>query len=268
MKMIPNRLKTRIVDIAAESHIGTVRKTNQDRFFLRAFADGTVFTAIVDGLGGVPAGDIAADLVVQALSRLDALCAGEEERLLANLAIRLDRVVEAAREGDPLMGGMGTTLILVWIKNGRAFWVHVGDSRLYLLRNRRLHQITRDQTLARFLLAEGEITPDQAKAHYSRQVMNQHLGCGYCEPETDGFTLTEGDLLLLSTDGLHQSVPKGQLERLLNGHTSTEDTVRALVKAALDAGGRDNITGVIVKMKSPAHPATHSGRQGLDDKKR
>ncbi len=261
MKIIPDRLKTRAFDIAAESHIGAVRKTNQDRFFLRAFADGTVLTAIVDGLGGVPAGDMAADLVVQTLSRLDALGAGGEEHQLADLAIRLDRVVEAAREGDPLMGGMGTTLVLVWMKNGRAFWVHVGDSRLYLLRNRQLYQITRDQTLARFLVAEGEITPDQAKAHYSRQVMNQHLGCGFCEPETDGFTLTEGDLLLLSTDGLHRSVPKGQLERLLNGPACTEDTVRALVKAALEADGRDNITGVIVKIKGPAHPATHSGRQ-------
>jgi serine/threonine protein phosphatase PrpC len=105
-----------------------------------------------------------------------------------------------------------------------------------------------DQTLTRFLVAEGDITAEQAKDHYGRQVMDQCLGCGFCEPETDGLELMRGDLLLLSTDGLHRSMTTGQLEALLNADTGAADTARALVKAALDAGGRDNITGVIARL--------------------
>ena len=124
----------------------------------------------------------------------------------------------------------------------------MGDSRLYLLRNRHLRQLTRDQTLTRFLVAEGEITAEEAKNHYGRWVMDQCLGCGFCEPETDGLDLMRGDLLVLSTDGLHRSMTTGQLEALLNACTGVADTACALVKAALDAGGRDNITGVIARL--------------------
>ncbi len=249
--MTPNRLKTQHFDIAAESHIGLVRRTNQDRFFLREFADGAVLIAIADGLGGVPAGDMAADLVVETLSKLDPLDPGVGKRGLADLAIRLDGIVADAQEGDPRLGGMGSTLILVWMKESRACWAHVGDSRLYLLRNRRLQQITRDQTLARFLVAEGEITLEQARDHYSREVMNQSLGCGCCEPETGDFDLLPGDVLLLSTDGLHLSATRKQLEASLDARASSADTARALVEAALDAGGRDNITGVIARIEGP-----------------
>jgi serine/threonine protein phosphatase PrpC len=189
-----------------------VRKANQDRFFLREFSEGAALAAIADGLGGVPAGDRAADLVVETLSQVGALAPGAEESQLADLAIRLDGIVAHAQQSSPGLNGMGSTLILVWMKNGRASWAHVGDSRLYLLRNRRLHQITRDQTLARFLVAEGEITPEQARDHYAREVMNQCLGCGFCDPETDSFKLVPGDVLLLSTDGLHRSMTAKRLE--------------------------------------------------------
>lgn len=259
MRMIPNRLKSHIFDIAAESHIGLVRKTNQDRYFLREFPDGEALTAIADGLGGIPAGDMAADLIVETLSQVEALEPGTEECQLTSLAIELDRMVAEAQQSNPRLGGMGSTLILVWMKNGRAFWAHVGDSRLYLLRSRRLCQITRDQTLARFLVAEGEITPEQARSHYAREVMNQCLGCGFCEPETGSFKLTPGDVLLLSTDGLHRSMTTARLEALLNARTGVSGVARTLVEAALAAGGRDNITGVITRIERPGRRAMQKG---------
>jgi protein phosphatase len=140
---------------------------------------------------------------------------------------------------------MGSTLIGVLLRDRIAYWVHVGDSRLYLFRNGTLTQVTEDQTLARFLLEEGEITAEQLPTHYSRHVMDQCVGCGYVEPETGRLEFLDGDLLVLSTDGLHREISANTFDSILKMDTDLEVKARALVKAALDAGGKDNITVVM-----------------------
>ncbi len=143
--------------------------------------------------------------------------------------------------------GMGSTLISVLVRDRIAYWVHVGDSRLYLLRNGTLTQVTEDQTLARFLLEEGEITAEQLPTHYSRHVMDQCVGCGYAEPETGRLKFLDGDLLALTTDGLHGQLSENVLKSILNIDSNLEIKARALVKAALEAGGKDNITVVMAQ---------------------
>jgi protein phosphatase len=135
----------------------------------------------------------------------------------------------------------------VLLRNGLAHWVHVGDSRLYFLQDEKLTQVTEDQTLARFLLEEGEITPDQVPTHYSRHVMDQCVGCGYSEPETGNLKFHTGDLLVLSTDGLHKQIPESTLISILNAAADLETKAKSLVKAALDAGGTDDITLVMAQ---------------------
>ncbi len=142
---------------------------------------------------------------------------------------------------------MGSTLVGVLLRDRIAHWVHVGDSRLYILRKGTLTQVTEDQTLARFLLEEGEITAEQIPTHYSRHVMDQCVGCGYAEPETGSLKFLAGDLLVLSTDGLHRQIPESTFNSILNTDTDLENKARALVKAALDAGGKDNITVVMAQ---------------------
>jgi protein phosphatase len=110
-----------------------------------------------------------------------------------------------------------------------------------------LTQVTEDQTLARFLLEEGEITAEQLPTHYSRHVMDQCEGCGYAEPETGRLKFLAGDLLVLSTDGLHREIPEDTLFSILNTETILETKARRLVKAALNAGGKDNITVVMAQ---------------------
>jgi serine/threonine protein phosphatase PrpC/CRP-like cAMP-binding protein len=250
------RLVTALAAVQVQSHVGRVRPTNQDRYWLAARADGALFLAVADGLGGDPFGEFAADLVLAGLPQAAALSPGDEERKLADLALELDRRIEAAARSDPERGGMGSTLILVWLRSGRASWVHVGDSRLYLLRKGVFSQVTQDQTLARFLLGEGALTAEEVRCgHYSCLIPDQILGCGYCEPETGSFDLLPDDLLLLATDGLHRFVAADALAGLLAAPGGLEDKVGGLMAAALAAGGEDNVTALLARIAPRASEA-------------
>ena len=142
---------------------------------------------------------------------------------------------------------MGSTFLAVLFRDGDAFWAHTGDSRFCVFREDLLIRITEDQTLARFLVKEGEITPEQAKSHYSRQVMDQCVGCGYCEPETGCFELAPGDLAILCTDGLFKSVNTELMVSSLSRSGGIDRLADSLVRAALENGGRDNITVIGIR---------------------
>jgi protein phosphatase len=225
-----------------------VRKSNEDRYLIKKLKDNSVLIAVADGLGGEVAGDYAAEILRGKLAGLNHISRNNEQPELDQLAREIDRTIYTeSQEKNNALEGMGSTLVGVLLRDRIAHWVHVGDSRLYLLRNGTLTQVTEDQTLARFLLEVGEITAEQLPTHYSRHVMDQCVGCGYAEPETGRLKLLAGDLLVLSTDGLHGEIPGNTLNSILNTDTNLEIKARALVKAALDAGGKDNITVVMAQ---------------------
>jgi protein phosphatase len=227
--------------------IGLVRKSNEDRYLIKNLTDQSVLLSVADGLGGEAAGDYAAEILTRKLSDLNHISVNNEQPELEHLARVIDRAIYTEGQENGALEGMGTTLIGVLLRDKIAYWVHVGDSRLYLLRNGTLTQLTEDQTLARFLLREGEITPEQLPTHYSRHVMDQCVGCGYAEPETGRLEFLSDDLLVLTTDGLHREIPEKTLNSILNTDTDLECKAKALVKAALDAGGKDNITVVMAQ---------------------
>ncbi|NOY69459.1 MAG: serine/threonine-protein phosphatase [Deltaproteobacteria bacterium] len=235
------------IDISAFTHIGRVRKTNEDRYFIEKLADGAILLAVADGLGGEVAGDYAAEIMMGKLAGIHQIEKGHEQEQLSLLAMEADLAVTDKKEKDPDLEGMGTTLVCVLLRGRTAYWVHVGDSRLYFLRNNTLTQLTEDQTLARFLLAEGEITPEEVPTHYSRHVMDQCIGCGYCEPETGRLNLKNHDLLILTSDGLHKEMTAEKMASILNRRTDIKTKACNLVEAALKTGGNDNITIVIAK---------------------
>jgi len=238
--------------IFAHTHIGRVNRSNEDRYLIKSMADGGTLLAIADGLGGNVAGDYAAEILRARLAAVTSMARNEEQIQLAGLAVEIDTAICRERDEDPsLGGGMGSTLIAVLCRHGKAHWVHVGDSRLYLLRNRRLTQITKDQTLARFLLAEGEITAEEVPRHYSRNVMDQYVGCGYAEPETGCLDLFDGDVLVLATDGLYRQISTETIVSILNTGFGLEEKAAALVNAALKAGGTDNITVMLAQKQPP-----------------
>jgi len=200
--------------------------------------------------GGEVAGDYAAEIVRGKLAGIHEVSRGEEQKQLAALVQEVDLSIYYEAESDPDLEGMGTTLICVLLRDGFAYWVHVGDSRLFVLHDGQLTQITEDQTFARFLLEEGEITPEQVPTHYSRHIMDQCVGCGICEPETGRQLFTDEDLIVLTTDGLHKVIGNENMTSLLEAKANLETKAKSLVQAALDAGGEDNIT-IVIAEKTP-----------------
>ena len=229
------------------THIGLTRKSNEDRYLIKNMQDNSVLIAVADGLGGGVSGDYAAETIRKNFAGLKQVTKNNEQPELDQLVRKIDRAIYAESQRIQDLEGTGSTFVGVLLRNGLAHWVHVGDSRLYVLRNEKLTQVTEDQTLARFLLEEGEITPDQLPTHYSRHVMDQCVGCGYSEPETGNLKFHTGNLLVLSTDGLHKQIPEPTLNSILNAATDLETKARSLVKAALDAGGNDNITLILAQ---------------------
>jgi len=233
--------------IFAATHIGWVRKANEDRYFIKKLSDGAILLAVADGLGGEAAGDYAAEIIRSRLAGIDQITKGEEEQQLLALVKEADLAMYYEAENDPDLRGMGTTLVCALLREGFVHWVHVGDSRLYVLHDRQLTKITEDQTFARFLVEEGEITPEQVPTHYSRHVLDQTVGCGICEPETGRLEFSKGDLLILTTDGLHKIIATEIIISVLLDKTDLEIKAKSLVEAALDSGGKDNITIVIAE---------------------
>ena len=166
--------------IFSVSHIGRVRKVNEDRYLIKKLSDRSILMAVADGLGGDVASDYAAEITRGWLAGIEHVPEGDELRYLERLVKDIDLSICNEAEKNPELEGMGSTLVGVLLRNGYAHWVHVGDSRLYVLRKNQLIQITKDQTFARFLVEEGEITPEQALTHYSRHIMDQCVGHGIC----------------------------------------------------------------------------------------
>ena len=147
-----------------------------------------------------------------------------------------------AVERNTDLAGMSTTLCGSLMRNGIAYWIHVGDSRLYLLRNNKLMQITRDHNLAQYLLDNGEITAEEARQHPARHHLYQCVGCGNCQPDSGQIEVQSGDLLVHTTDGINEEVSAETITSLLTSPDDIQTRAKSLIQAALDAGGKDNIT--------------------------
>ncbi len=235
--------------IAAYTHAGIEKEANEDRYLVKPLADGTILIALADGLGGDVSGDFAAEIVCGKIAGISTIVEMREEAELIELIRSIDLTVHDQTEVDPHLAGMGSTLVCVLLKGNRMFWAHVGDSRLYILTGERLTRVTRDQMLSRFLVEEGEITAEQARHHYSRNVLDQYVGCGYAEPETGSMELLSDDILLLATDGLHRKISRSGIQALLTSKKPLEDKAQALIQKAIDAGGEDNITVVLSRRR-------------------
>ncbi len=229
------------------THIGLSKKSNEDRYLIKRLDDHAVMIAVADGLGGEVAGDYAAEILRGKLAGLNDIAKNKEKQELDQLVREIDGTIYNEAKSHYGLEGMGSTLVGVLLRDRIAYWVHVGDSRLYLYRNKKVIQVTKDQMLARFLLEEGEITAEQLPTHYSRNVMDQYVGCGYAEPETGSLKILAGDILVLTTDGLHKNISEKAINARLNADANLETKARALVKASLDAGGEDNITVVMAE---------------------
>ncbi len=235
------------ISFYAATHIGYVKKTNEDRYYYKRLKDDSLLFAVADGLGGQAAGEYAAEILRSRLASLQQVPVGQEEEVLSALAVETDRFILAAAEEDEGLEGMGTTLLCVLIRDCRVSWVHVGDSRLSVYRNGIIKQVTEDQNLARYLVEEGEITPEEVAEHYSRNILDQSLGDILDGPETGSLKLESDDILLLSTDGFHNLVLPEQIVLKLQSEPNLKTVADVLINDALERGGTDNITLILAR---------------------
>ncbi len=233
---------------------GLSRATNQDRFAGEVFAPDFAYGVVCDGMGGENGGGIASSIACEEIRRMmENSRRGMDERslyLLLESAVSTANIMvyEKAQQSfeDESLQGMGTTVCLAVISGDVVTIANVGDSRAYLARKGHLTQLTTDHTVVQIMVDRGEITPEEAITHESRHLITRAVGVertvdlSYSTAEME-----EGDILLLCSDGLYNMVMPERLLPLLQ-RCVEEDDATCLVETANAAGGKDNITAVLL----------------------
>jgi serine/threonine protein phosphatase PrpC len=237
------------------SEIGLVRTVNQDAF---AVIDAHGLWAVADGMGGHIGGDIAAQTAIrtvetQAASSSEALGNGHAPPtdVLTGLINRAHEAILDRTKSQQKLKGMGTTIVLLAIATTQApvaYLIHVGDSRAYRFRSGTLTPLTRDHSLIEKYLERGILTPQTAKTHPERHVLTRALGIpGMATPTIGAFPVQEDDIVLLCSDGLTKMLEDDDIQRILTqGELDPTLLCNRLVTTALDRGGEDNVTVVVV----------------------
>ena len=226
--------------------IGKLRKQNEDAAW---FDESRAVFAVADGMGGHLAGEVASRMAIEAVQRM----ARENERpgiaALREAVACAHETILAHAQDHIECAGMGTTLSVLWLGENYAYIAHVGDSRIYRLREGSLTQITQDHSLVEELVRAGLITREQARTHPRRNIITRALGThGENEPDLLVTDVQDGDVFLLCTDGLTGMVPDDEIERTLRD-CGIEAAADRLLALALDAGGRDNVTLILCARK-------------------
>jgi protein phosphatase len=226
---------------------GLPRSVNQDNYYLDP--DGRFFI-VADGMGGHAGGQEASQIATKQIQAYldehwdsDIPC----DVLLQEAFDRANQGILEDQYHHPERGDMGTTAVVVAFRQDKPWYAHIGDSRLYRLREAKLEQITEDHTWVARALKVGDITLEQAKVHPWRHVLFQCLGRkDLHQIDIDLFDVQPGDCLLMCSDGLTEEVSDELISEVLQSSDTCEEAVTKLVEAAKQAGGSDNITVVII----------------------
>jgi serine/threonine protein phosphatase PrpC len=245
-----------VVEAVQLTDTGRQREANEDSYFSRS-----PLFAVADGMGGAQAGEVASKVAVEAFEAVGDEELPPEELLRRTAQLANKRIFELA-QGDSSRSGMGTTLTAALVHGDEISFGHVGDSRAYVWRDRKLKQITNDHSLVEELRRQGRLTRDQAAEHPQRSVITRALGP---EPKVEVDTMTfrarPGDVILLCSDGLTTMLGDEDVAAILAREGDLQRTARRLIRAANDRGGRDNITVVLFRLEG-AEVAAAPGEEG------
>jgi len=239
-----------ITDQAGRTDVGRQRSANEDALVLSP-----PFFAVADGMGGARAGEVASALAADAFGQEMAESDEPAETQLTRIAQEANRRVFELASTDDAHRGMGTTLTAAKLHGHEVSLGHVGDSRAYRLREGELEQLTRDHSLVAELQRTGQITAEEAEHHPQRSIITRALGP---EPRVEVDTLTvagrDGDVFLICSDGLTSMVGDEELAGLLRSSSDLDSVAEALVQAANQSGGKDNITVVLFRLGDDGAP--------------
>jgi PPM family protein phosphatase len=226
---------------------GLIRSVNQDAYYIDP--DGRFFI-VADGMGGHAGGQEASRIATEAIqSHLEANWLTDESPavLLETALLKANQAILQDQTSHPARSDMGTTAVVLIVRDEQFWCAHIGDSRLYRLRGPKIEQITEDHTWVAKAMKGGDITPEQARQHPWRHVLSQCLGReDLRQIDIQLVDVQMGDRLLLCSDGLTEELSDHSIASHLKSIRASEKAAIALVNAAKDKGGRDNITVVIV----------------------
>ncbi|NJP34829.1 PP2C family protein-serine/threonine phosphatase [Micromonospora thermarum] len=232
---------TLILRSAILNDIGLVRTNNEDS----ALA-GERLVAVADGMGGLPAGEVASEIVIRILDELTPPTTPDEAAdALRAVVSTANQRIHAAITVDPAREGMGTTLTAALLAGDTLVLAQVGDSRCYLLREGELTQLTRDDTFVQALVDQGALTPEQARHHPQRSLVTRAVQGSDTPPAIGALTVVPGDRLLLCSDGLSDYVEHDAIATALAGYGDRQLCGEQLVKLAHQSGAPDNVTVVV-----------------------
>lgn len=227
--------------VVGKTHIGMQRVSNQDSFFI-----GEDLFMIADGMGGHKAGEVASEQAIKLMQK-----ALEHEKPDVNIlekAIKdINLSIYLMQKNDEKLSGMGTTLSAMWKKKNKVLIGHVGDSRVYLLREGKLLQITEDHSVVAEMMRKGIISSEQAEKHPFRNVVTRAIGSSEgIQIDTIEMERKLKDRWLICSDGLTSMLGDAKISLILQENL-IEDAVDKLVEKALLAGGKDNISVIVLE---------------------
>lgn len=245
------------MEIGSYTDKGALRAINEDDYYVSDYVSDVdaIYAVVADGMGGHLAGDIASSMAIHvACDYIEANFDASKEsegvaELLKNAVTYANNTVFSRAGTNEDLSGMGTTFSLVFVLGKKAIICHVGDSRIYLLRDGKIKKLTTDHSLVEELVLKGSITETEAKDHPHRNIITRALGAS-AEVEADIFekNLKVGDILLLCSDGLTNEVSENEILEIVAGEEMLMSAAQKLTFKAIDNGGKDNITAVLLKI--------------------
>ena len=234
--------------------LGNYRENNEDSIDVKQFPELTV-AVVADGMGGQAAGEIASKKAIEIIPRelrktlLPSANTEATKVVVRRAIVQANEEIMAMGQLDKEMKNMGTTVVTaVWRKSAEIFVTGVGDSRVYLVRGKKITQLTVDHSLAQALVEAKTISAAEAKEHKFRNVLWKYLGSKEVGdgPEVTAIPIQAGDRLLLCTDGLHGVVSDDKLLQYMAGQPEPQACADGLVQFALEAGSRDNVSCIVM----------------------
>lgn len=236
------------IEVAGQSDVGCVRTNNEDNF---GYDWRYGIYVVCDGMGGAAAGEVASKIAVDSVLGYCRKVAGTSipaPQVLSNAIQLANQKICSAAAQNPEHRGMGSTIVALFVEDRTSYIAHVGDSRIYLLRNGTIQQLTDDHSLVMERVRRGLITVEQAEHSELQHIILRALGTGETvEPDLDDLVAEPGDILLLTSDGLTRHVSDNRILEIAGHGRSCKKTCERLIDEAKQGGGQDNITCLLVR---------------------
>lgn len=242
---------------AFKTDIGRIRSVNEDCAAVRSDNNGLTLAMLADGMGGHKAGDVASQMTIDVVQRelksvVLEMSAKQWEDAIIRAIDQANAEVYYKSMQSPEFLGMGTTIVIGLLTMDRLTIAHIGDSRAYLIHKGKITPITEDHSLVNELLKSGQISEAEAIVHPRRNVITRALGTDMkIEADISHSEWYPGDTLLLCTDGLSNLLAEQSMIDIINMNLTLEGKANLLIERALEAGGDDNITVVLVSNEQP-----------------